>query len=161
MRIRTFDPRDLDTLVDLTIETFRPFYEGYVLELMGSELFELHHGRWEQDYRDEVPTLHDPAASRWVAVAEVDGGVAGYVAWKVEPNRPDHGEIYLLAVAPSHRRHQIGHQLSVHAIDAMKLHGVAVVGIGTGDDAFHAAARGLYESLGFTKVPIAGYISRI
>jgi len=30
-----------------------------------------------------------------------------------------------------------------------------------GDDAFHAAARGLYESFGFTKVPIAGYIARI
>jgi ribosomal protein S18 acetylase RimI-like enzyme len=94
-------------------------------------------------------------------VAELDGAVAGYVAWKVEPHRPDHGEIYLLAVAQAHRRHQVGRELCVHAIDAMKSHGVAVVGIGTGDDAFHAAARGLYEGLGFTKVPIAGYIARV
>jgi hypothetical protein len=43
----------------------------------------------------------------------------------------------------------------------MKADGVHVVGIGTGDDAFHAAARSLYEGLGFTKIPIAGYLKRI
>ncbi len=161
MQIRPFTPDDLDTLVELTIETFRPFYEGYVLDLMGPDLFALHHGSWEQDYRDDVPTLHDPAAGRTVAVAAVDGAVAGYVAWKIEQHRPDHGEIYILAVAPAHRRTQIARELCVHAIDAMKAHDVAVVGIGTGDDAFHAAARGLYESLGFTKVTIAGYIKRV
>ena len=161
MHIRPFSPDDLDTLVELTIETFRPFYEGYVLDLMGADLFALHHGSWQQDYRDDLPALHDPEAGRTVAVAEVDGDVAGYVAWKIEQHRPDHGEIYILAVAPAHRRHQVARDLCVHAIEAMKAHGVDVVGIGTGEDAFHAAARGLYESLGFTKVPIAGYIARI
>jgi hypothetical protein len=43
----------------------------------------------------------------------------------------------------------------------MKAAGVEVVGIGTGDDAFHAAARSLYESMGFTKIPIAGYLKKI
>jgi len=43
----------------------------------------------------------------------------------------------------------------------MKFDGVEVVGIGTGDDAFHAAARALYEDLGFTKIPIAGYLKKI
>ena len=47
------------------------------------------------------------------------------------------------------------------AIAEMKADGVDVVGIGTGDDAFHSAARGLYESLGFTKIPIAGYLKRV
>ncbi len=55
----------------------------------------------------------------------------------------------------------MGRQLCLHAIDAMKQSGVDVVGIGTGDDAFHSAARALYESLGFTKIPIAGYLKKI
>jgi ribosomal protein S18 acetylase RimI-like enzyme len=55
----------------------------------------------------------------------------------------------------------VGRQLSLHAIEEMKADGVEVVGIGTGDDAFHAAARGLYEGLGFTKIPIAGYLKKI
>ena len=37
----------------------------------------------------------------------------------------------------------------------MKADGVEVVGIGTGDDAFYDAAGGLYESLGFIKIPTA------
>ncbi|HEY3261362.1 MAG TPA: hypothetical protein VGJ95_14025 [Pseudonocardiaceae bacterium] len=43
----------------------------------------------------------------------------------------------------------------------MKADGVEFVGIGTGDDAFHAAARALYESLGFIKIPTAAYLKRI
>jgi hypothetical protein len=43
----------------------------------------------------------------------------------------------------------------------MRAAGVEVVGIGTGDDAFHAAARALYESLGFTKIPTAAYLKKI
>jgi hypothetical protein len=43
----------------------------------------------------------------------------------------------------------------------MKADGVEFVSIGTVDDAFHAAARTLYESLGFTKIPVAVYLKRI
>lgn len=153
------DP-DLPTLIRLTIEAFRPFYEGYVHDLMGDELFEHQHGDWEQDYREEVPRLHAPTAGRHVAVCEMDGSIVGYVAWKVGP-KPRHGEIHILAVAPDWRRHRVGRQLCDHAIAEMKQSAVDVVGIGTGDDGFHAAARGLYESLGFTKVPIAGHLKRI
>jgi hypothetical protein len=44
---------------------------------------------------------------------------------------------------------------------SMKLSGVDVVEIGTGGDPFHTAARALYESLGFTKIPLAAYLKRI
>jgi hypothetical protein len=43
----------------------------------------------------------------------------------------------------------------------MKSEAVEVVGIGTGDDDFHAAARALYENLGFTKIPTAHYLKKI
>jgi ribosomal protein S18 acetylase RimI-like enzyme len=160
MRIRPFEARDLATLVDLTIETFRPFYEGHVRPLYGDELFRLHHGEWEQDYRDEVPTLHDPDAGRWIAVAEVGDAIAGYVAWKTG-GRPNHGEIAMLAVAEGHRRRQAGRELCRYAIEEMKAHDVEVVGVFTGGDRFHAPARELYESLDFIKVPIVGYLKKV
>jgi ribosomal protein S18 acetylase RimI-like enzyme len=53
MYIRPFNESDLEQLVNLTIETFRPFYEEYVRPLLGEELFEHQHGQWRQDYRDE------------------------------------------------------------------------------------------------------------
>lgn len=160
VNIRTMTESDLPALVELTLETFRPFYEGYVHDLMGDELFEHQHGTWEQDYRDEVPTLHYPSAGRHVIVCVADETIVGYVSWKVGP-KPRHGQIYILAVAPDWRGYGVGRQLCDHAIAAMKDSGVDVVGIGTGDDDFHSPARGLYESLGFTKIPIAGYLKRV
>lgn len=161
MGIRPFADADLPALIDLTIETFRPFFEGHTRSLYGEQLFAVHHGQWEQDYRDELPGLHDPAARRWVAVAEVGEDIAGFVAWS-SAGRRDHGRIDLLAVAEPYRRGQVGTQLCRHALDAMQADGVEVVELGTGgEDAFHAPARGLYESLGFIKVPIAGYITKL
>lgn len=160
MYIRPFETSDLSELIDLTVETFRPFYEGYIHPLLGDEIFQHQHGAWDQDYHDEVPNLHDPQLKRFVAVAEIDGAIAGYVSWRIE-GRPHHGEIFLLAVASTARRQQIGLSLCHHAIEQMKADGVEVVEIGTGDDAFHAAARGLYEELGFTKIPVAAYLKRI
>jgi ribosomal protein S18 acetylase RimI-like enzyme len=160
MYIRPFAAPDLPRLIDLTIETFRPFSEDYVHTLLGDEVFEHQHGRWKQDYRDEVPTLHDPAVGRHVAVAQVGKHIAGYVAWRPD-ERPRSGQIYILSVSSSHRRQDLGRQLCEHALHEMKADGIEYVGIGTGDDAFHAAARGLYESPGFIKIPIAGYLKKI
>jgi ribosomal protein S18 acetylase RimI-like enzyme len=162
MRIRPFVDADLPALIDLTIETFRPHFENDVRPSYGEELFELHHGRWEQDYRDWLPSLHDPASRRWVAVADTGGGVAGFVAWNAAGDRRDHGLISLLAVAEPYRRSQVATELCRHALDAMKADGVEVVELNTGgEDAFHAPARALYESLGFLRVPIAGYIQKL
>ena len=162
MHIRPFVEADLPALVDLTVETFRPLFEDQVRPAYGNELFELHHGRWQQDYRDEINSLHDPVAGRWIAVAESDEAPVGLVAWSVDTARPDHGRIQLLAVSQPHRRADIGRRLCEHALEALKAGGVEVVELGTGgEDTFHAPARALYESLGFLKVPIAGYIKRI
>lgn len=40
----------------------------------------------------------------------------------------------------------------------MRAAGVQVVELGTGGDEFHAPARRLYESLGFSLVPVAVYL---
>jgi ribosomal protein S18 acetylase RimI-like enzyme len=120
-------------LIELTIETFRPFYEGYVHLLLGEEVFQHQHGRWEQDYRDEIPALHDPAAGRHVAVAQTGESIAGYVSWK-PGEKPNSGQIYLLAVSPPHRRRHVGRQLCLHAIHQMKADGVEFVEIGSDSD---------------------------
>ena len=160
MHILPFANSDLPPLIDLTIETFRPFIEGYVQPLMGDDIFRHQHGQWEQDYRDDVPTMHDPGSGSHVAVAQIGVAIVGYVSRKIS-EKPNHGEICRLAVASPHRRHHVGRQLCLHAIQEMNADNVEVVGIGTGDDPFHTAARALYESLGFTKIPIAGYLKKI
>jgi ribosomal protein S18 acetylase RimI-like enzyme len=161
MLIRPFQAADLQPLIDLTISTFRPFYEVDTLHMMGADLLQHHHGQWEADYRREVPTYHDPSANEHVAVAEIDNQIAGYVAWG-----PDElvgsGKIRIVAVSTDHRRQNVGRALCLHAMDRMRADGFEYVGLGTGgEDDFHAPARALYSSLGLRRVPVAYFLGRL
>jgi ribosomal protein S18 acetylase RimI-like enzyme len=162
VNIRSYHPRDLTALTEITIATFGPFYENHFRPQVGEVIFHHQHGRWADDYRAQVPALHDPAAGKHVAVAETrDGTIAGYVAWRVDPARR-HGEVGLLAVAAAHRRDHIGTALCEHAFDDMNRRNVEVVTIGTGGtDSFHAPARALYESMGCVPVHVAVYFKQM
>ncbi|MGH3875855.1 MAG: GNAT family N-acetyltransferase [Actinophytocola sp.] len=160
MLIRTFTRHDLARLTELTVETFRPFYEESFRPLVGEVVFANQHGNWRDDYRTQVAELHDPDRHKYVAVAEVEGEVAGYVAWSVDQDRKN-GTISHLAVAAAHRRHHAGTALCEHAFDAMRDLGAEVVEIGTGGDPFHAPARALYEGLGCVQLPVAVYYRQL
>jgi ribosomal protein S18 acetylase RimI-like enzyme len=160
MHLRPFDPTDLPELIELTIDTFGPFYEDAFRPAVSEAIFRHQHGNWREDYRAEVPTLHDPDQDKFVAVADHDGAIAGYVGWKVEEAKR-HGEVYIVAVAADHRRRGLGTALCEHAFAQMRARGVEVVGIGTGGDAFHAPARALYERLGCTYFPAAIYFKEL
>lgn len=158
MYIREYEETDLDAVLGLVIETFRPFYEQWPA-MVGHDsiLFEHQHGRWEQDYRDEVPTLHDPAAGKHLAVATDGDLILGCISW-LPDSRPEHAEIHLIGVDRDRRRSGTGHALMEHAMTAMREDGIRFVGLGTGGDDFHAPARRLYEDLGFHPIPIVGYL---
>ncbi|MGW5054581.1 N-acetyltransferase family protein [Actinokineospora sp. NPDC004072] len=160
MQIRPLAPEDLPTLLDLTCQVFEPFYEDSFRPVAGEVVFANRHGDWRGDYRRLLAGAHNPDEGRHVAVAWVDGQVAGYVGW-IEQAAEQHGEIEILAVAPEARRAGVGRALVEHAVAALKSAGVGVVSIGTGGDAFHAPARALYESLGFTPFPTVSYTKEI
>ena len=161
MHIRPLEVDDYPAIMDLLTHTFRPFFEGYARPLLGEQAFQHQHGHWDQNYRDELPALHAPGAGRHAAVATLpDGTISGLISWRCDA-RSRHGEIYLLAVSPLHRRQHIGRSLCEHAIAHMRTSDVKVVQIGTGGDPFHAPARALYQRLGFTEVPVAVYLATI
>ena len=127
---------------------------------MGETVFHDRHGGWRADYRRYLAAVHDPVRGRYAAVAVSGDTIAGYVAWLVD-TAERHGEIDMLAVAAASRGRQHGRRLAEHAIDAMKSAGAEVVTIGTGGDPFHAPARALYESLGFTPFPNVLYAKAV
>jgi GNAT superfamily N-acetyltransferase len=127
MRIRGFVDQDLARLTELTIETFRPFYEDQFRPLVGEFVFANQHGAWQDDYRTQVAGLHDPSQHKHVAVAETAGDVAGYVAWTVDPARRN-GSITILAVSAAHRRQHAGVALCEHAFAQMRAQGAEVGG---------------------------------
>jgi ribosomal protein S18 acetylase RimI-like enzyme len=156
MLIRSYVHSDLSRLIELTIETFGPFYEDSFRPLVGELIFSIQHGNWRDDYRTQVAGLHDPDAHKYIAVGEEGDVLAGYVGWAVDPARR-HGRITILAVAAGHRRENLGTALCEHAFAAMREQGAQMVEIGTGGDDFHAPARALYESLGCIQLPVAVY----
>jgi ribosomal protein S18 acetylase RimI-like enzyme len=160
MHIRPYADADLARLIDLTIDTFGPFYEDSFRPLVGELIFTHQHGDWRGDYRRQVPGLHDPAAHKYVAVAEHDGVLIGYVAWRVDTTRRQ-GAVELLAVARGQRRSGTATTLCEHAFAAMRREDAQYVEIGTGGDDFHAPARAFYESLGCVKLPVAVYFREL
>ena len=123
-------------------------------------MFARQHGGWRDDYRKQVPSLHDPANGKYVVVAESDGSIVGYVGWNVDPER-ERGEIEIVAVCPSHRGRRIGTALCEHAFADMKARGARMVAVGAGGDSFHAPARALYERLGCTPYPVTVYFKEL
>jgi ribosomal protein S18 acetylase RimI-like enzyme len=160
MLIRSFVQHDQARLTELTIETFRPFYEDSFRPLLGEVVFANQHGSWRDDYRKQVAELHDPEQHKYVAVAEISGVLAGYVAWSIDPV-PKNASITILAVATDYRRDHVGTALCEHAFGEMRRIGAEVVQIGTGGDPFHAPARALYERLGCTQLPTTVYYRQL
>jgi ribosomal protein S18 acetylase RimI-like enzyme len=160
MDIRPLTPQDLPVLLELTIDTFEPFYEHSFRPLVGDVVFANRHGDWREDYRRHLAGLHAPEDGRYAAVAEVNERIVGFVGWILRPAER-HGEIDLLAIAADSRRRGVGRALVEHAIARLKTGGAKVVSIGTGGDDFHAPARALYEELGFTPFPNVNYTKAI
>ncbi|MFI6289932.1 GNAT family N-acetyltransferase [Nonomuraea sp. NPDC050790] len=157
MDIRPVEPADLPALVDLACAVFGPFYLDSFRPLAGEIVFANRHGDWQEDYRRHLAGVHDPAQGRYAAVAWAGDEVAGFAGWVVQ-EAERHGEIDIVAVAPARRRHGIGRALVEHALREIKATGVVdVVSVGTGGDDFHAPARALYESFGFTPYPHVNY----
>src|SRR5262245_57745243 len=100
MAIRPYREGDLERLIELTIETFGPFYEESFRSDVGNAVFHHQHGAWRDDYRRQVPTLFDPDANKYVAVVDDQSALVAYVAWNIDVAK-QHGDIEILAVAAS------------------------------------------------------------
>ncbi|MGC4897137.1 GNAT family N-acetyltransferase [Micromonospora sp. DT31] len=146
----------MESLLELTIATFGPFYEDSFRSIVGDAILANQHGTWREDYREMWVALHDPQNNKHVVVAEDGDTLLGFAAWRLNPEKRS-GEIDIIAVAADQRRHRVGATLCTHAFEAMKHAGAEVVSIGTGGDRFHDSARALYDSLGMTAMPLVHY----
>lgn len=160
MDLRTFRATDLDRLIELTIEIFGPYYEDSFRSIVGERVVRVMHGDWRADYHKQLSELYDPDNHRYVAVAERDGVIVGFVAWQVHPTK-EYGQVDFVAVSAAQRRQGIADELCRHAFADMKQRGKRVVEIGTGGDPFHRPARAFYENLGMTAFPVVFYYKEL
>jgi ribosomal protein S18 acetylase RimI-like enzyme len=138
-RIRRFEDRDADAVVDLSLRAWAPVFIS-LEETLGSEIFRLLYPDWREYQRRTVEDVCPTKKAR-VCVAEVDGTAVGFVAIEVYNPERSIGQISMLAVDPDHQGGGIGTALTAFALDRLKEAGMTVAMVKTGGEPGHAAAR--------------------
>ena len=145
--IRTFAPADLPALQAIRAAAFAPVFRGF-REAVGPEIAAIMLADAEADQARHLDELCAESAPWRMLVAELDGRLVGFAAYRCDPPRRS-GEIGLNAVHPEHAGRGIGTALYERALAELKALGAAAVEVGTGGDAAHAPARRAYEKAGF------------
>ena len=158
-RIRPFEDRDAEAVVDLSLRAWAPVFES-IERVLGSGIFERLHPDWREDQRRAVGEVLASKEGR-VWVAEVGGTTVGFVAVGVFDTERSMGEISMLAVDPDHQGGGIGTALTGFALERLKDAGMTVAMVETGGDPGHAAARRTYEKAGYVLLPIARYFKNL
>ena len=158
-RIRPFDDRDAEAVVDLSLRAWAPVFAS-LERVLGSEIFGRMHPDWREDQRRAVEDVCAAKRER-VWVAEVDGAAVGFVAIELHHPERSMGEISMLVVDPDYQGGGIGTALSEFALDRLEDAGMKVAMVETGGDPGHAAARRTYEKAGYVLLPIARYFKNL
>jgi ribosomal protein S18 acetylase RimI-like enzyme len=159
LRIRPFEDRHTEAVVDLSLRTWTPVFAS-LERVLGSDIFGRLHPDWREDQRRAVQEVCAEKKGR-VWVAEVEGATVGFVSTEVfDPGR-NMGEISMLAVDPDYQGGGIGTALTEFALDRLRDAGMRVAMVETGGDPGHTAARRTYEKSGFVLLPIARYFKNL
>jgi ribosomal protein S18 acetylase RimI-like enzyme len=143
--IRRYTSADLDAIKALTVESFG----GVTLEQnVEQALGELngHDWRWRKARHIDDDLAANPAG---VFVAEVNGGVIGYITTAID-RAAGKGRIPNLAVAKEFRGRGLGRRLIEHALDYFRSEKLAYAMIET--MAQNEVGQGLYPACGFMEV---------
>jgi GNAT superfamily N-acetyltransferase len=160
MRIRPVQDSDATQIVSLSLRAWAPVFDS-VLDTLGADLFERLQGDdWRLRQRKDVEdALADEGMTVWVA--DVSGQAVGFAAARLLEDDRSMGEISMVAVDPDHQRRGIGSALMNVAMEWIREAGVRVAVVETGGDVGHAPARRLYETAGFTPLPIVRYFKTL
>jgi RimJ/RimL family protein N-acetyltransferase len=152
--LRPLRSGDLDEIVRLSLAAWEPVFVSF-REVLGPAVYPLLYPDWTSSQAEAVASIcNDPKYTVWVA--EVNGGVVGFIAYELNPQTKV-GTIELLAVHPDHQNGGIGTQLNALALDRMREGRMELAEVGTGGDPGHAPARRAYEKAGFNGFPLVRY----
>lgn len=152
--IRPLAGDDVEKVVAFSLRAWAPVFASFEA-VLGEEIYRRVYPDWlASQARDIAQTCRDLVDTTWVA--EADGRPVGFVA--AVPG-PDHAsaDIEMIAVDPDHQRRGIAAELLEYACDRMRAGGATVIGVVTGGDPGHEAARRTYEKAGFTALPLVRY----
>ena len=146
--IRSFALVDLPALHAIRSAAFAPVFASF-RSIVGPEIAALGLSTAETEQGNLLEAIAKPDSGHSIAVAEIDGVIAGFVSWKADAATRI-GEITLNAVHPDYGSRGLGAALYEQALAALKSAGMQLATVGTGGDPSHAPARRAYEKAGFS-----------
>ncbi len=155
LHIRPVCEDDVESLVQLSLLAWVPIF-GSFAQILGPDIYAHIWPDWKSGQSDAVETVCRDGEKTIVWVAELEGVVAGFLAYGLD-RESRVGEVQLLAVHPDYQNLGIGTELSRFALDRMKESGMTLAKVETGGDPSHAPARRSYEKAGYTGLPLVRY----
>ena len=159
VRLRAQRDADVETLVALAERAWQDV-EASVDAILGSPLDRLATPSWAAHHEAVVREACDSEDTTVVVAEDGQGTLVGFVAHRVHPpsdGMSTYGEVVVIAVDPGARNLGVGRVLLDRAVADLRRCEVPVIMVETGGDEGHTPARALYESAGFTRLPIAQY----
>ena len=155
--IRPYEDSDLETIVELSLRAWEPVFES-LRQVLGDAMFtRLHQPEWRAVQAEAVRSTCT-SDERDVFVAVADGRPIGFAAVALNAFHERMGVVDMIAVDPAYQRRGIATKLMDRSVEHMRAQGMDIAALGTGGDAGHGPARGLYESLGYTALPGVRYL---
>lgn len=158
LRLRAQTDDDVEALVALAQRAWSGV-EASVDAMLGSPLDRLATPSWAAHH--EAVVRHACASEDTTVVVANDGGeLLGFVAHRVHPPSDAmsaYGEIVVIGVDPDARSRGVATVLLDRAVADLRARRVPVIMVETGGDEGHAPARALYQSAGFTALPVVQY----
>lgn len=159
VRVRPASKSDIEDLVQLSLLAWAPVFDS-IEKVLGSKIYALLVPDWRRRQQETVERVFADGEKFSVWVAEVDGAVAGFIAFALNVEDKT-GKVELLAMHPRYQNRGIGTKLNNRVLEEMKGSGIKLVTVGTGGDPGHAPARRSYEKAGYTALPIVQYIQAL
>jgi ribosomal protein S18 acetylase RimI-like enzyme len=152
--IRPMVEADIEAILDLSIAAWEPVFASF-RQVLGTTIYTHIYPDWQRQQREGVEgVLRDEKHT--TLVADVDGAIAGFIAYKFNAGEQA-GEVELLAVHPDYQQRGIGTELNGFVLREMKAKGYKLAVVATGGDPGHAPARKAYEKAGYTALPLVRY----
>lgn len=159
LEITPFDERHLDDVLRLSLRAWKPVFPAMQRDMPSYIYDAFYPDGWEMRQRTDIEAVcRDDSTDVWVA--HLDGTLCGFIGLRVH-DEDSMGEIYVIAVDPTHQRRGVGAALIEFALDWMRERDLAMAMVETGGDEGHAPSRATYEDSGFERLPVARYFRKL
>lgn len=146
-------------VIDLAIAAWTPVFARTRAEVPRFVYDTFYPDGWEVRRRADVAALLENEPGN-IRLALLGKELVGFIGLRIHAE-DRMGEIYILAVSPTHQRKGIGRRLMHFAQEHIRSAGMQMIMVETIGDSGHEPARRAYETFGFQRWPVARYFKDI